>query len=355
MINLTEILIMFYVGIDLHQHYFFATALDSKGKIVNEDKLETTEENIRAYFEDLLWQTDKVKIVVEPISSWFWFYEIAEDAGVEVHLANPLKVKAIASARIKTDKIDAGILAHLLRTNLLPEAYISSRHIRDLKELLRTRASLIKSRTEIKNRIHAILHKTGIQHEYTNLFGKGGRQFLSKLELREPFQGALDKYLSVIDELNKQIAQADIEIQEKAENDEQAMLLTTINGASYYSALLVISEIGDIKRFPSYRHLASYAGVVPSVYSSGGKTRTGKITRQGSKWLRWTVCQIAIRQARAESHLGEFYRRMKKKKGARKAKVATARKLLEVIYCMLMNNTPYVAFPKGYSSQKFSS
>lgn len=344
---------MLCVGVDLHQHYFFATVMDEKGKVLSEDKVETLDRQIAEYFQPLT-KDDKVEVAVEPISSWYYFYEIVEGLGCSVHLVNPLKVKAIASARIKTDKIDSNILAHLLRTNLLPEAYIPCRDIRDLKELLRTRASLVHLRTEVKNRIHAILHKTGIQHEYSDLFGKAGREFLRGLELRQPYQKALDKYLQVTDNLDEQIEQSDQEIQEKVKEDKQALLLMSVDGISYYSALLIISEIGDVKRFPSWRHLASYAGVVPSVYSSGGKTRTGKITRQGSKWLRWTIVQAAIRQARADSRLGEFYRRMKHKKGTRIAKVATARKLLEVIYSMLKSNQPYVAFPEGHSSQNYS-
>ena len=174
---------------------------------------------------------------------------------------------------------------------------------------------------------------------------------MRELELPEPYQRALDKYLQVTDNLDEQIEQADQEIQEKAKSDKKALLLMSIDGISYYSALLIVTEIGDVKRFPSWRHLSFYVGVAPSVYSSGGKTRTGKITRQGSKWLRWTIIQAAVRQGRADSRLGEFYRRLKHKKGARIAKVATARKLLEVIYSMLKSNQPYIAFPKGHSSK----
>lgn len=344
---------MLYIGVDLHQHYFYATVMDEKGKILREDKVDTTGLATKEYFSSLT-EIAEVEVAVEPISSWYYFYEMVEGLGCSVHLVNPLKAKAIASARIKTDKIDSRILAHLLRTNLLPEAYIPERSIRDLKELLRTRASLVHLRTEVKNKIHAILHKTGIQHEYSNLFGVAGREFLEELKLRTPYQRALDKYLELIDALETLIEDANWEIREKAREDKEAELLCTIDGVGYYSALLIKSEIGNIKRFPSWRHLASYAGVVPGVYSSGGKTRTGKITRQGSKWLRWTIIETAVRQARAESKLGDFYRRIKRVKGTRIAKVATARKLLEVIFYMLKRNEPYVAFPEGYSSKNFS-
>lgn len=340
---------MLYVGVDLHQHYLFSTVMDEKGKVLTQDKVDTDIDSVKDYFGRLV-ESDFLELAIEPISSWYYFYEIVESLGCSVHLVNPLKVKAIASARIKTDKIDSNILAHLLRTNLLPEAYIPNRSIRDLKELLRTRASLVHLRTEVKNKIHALLHKNGVQHDWTNLFGKGGREFLDELEFRQPYQEALEHYLELTDILTKQIDQLGFEIQLRAEDDKEALLLTTIDGIGYYSALLIKSEIGDIKRFPSWRHLASYAGVAPSVYSSGGKTRTGKITRQGSKWLRWAITETAVRQSRAESRIAEFYRRTKSRKGTRIAKVATARKLLEVIYSMLKNGRPYVAFPEGYSS-----
>lgn len=138
---------MLYVGVDLHQHYFFATVMDEKGKVLREDKVETTSLATKEYFKSLI-ETGDVEVAVEPVSSWYYFYEIVEGLGCSMHLVNPLRVKAIASARIKTDKIDSSILAHLLRTNLLPEAYIPERSIRDLKELLRTRASLVHLRTE---------------------------------------------------------------------------------------------------------------------------------------------------------------------------------------------------------------
>jgi transposase len=327
--------------------------MDEKGKVLTQDKVDTDIDSVKDYFGRLV-ESDFLELAVEPISSWYYFYEIVESLGCSVHLVNPLKVKAIASARIKTDKIDSNILAHLLRTNLLPEAYIPNRSIRDLKELLRTRASLVHLRTEVKNKIHALLHKNGVQHDWTNLFGKGGREFLGQLEFREPYQQALDRYLKLTDVLTIEIDQLGWEIQLKAEADNDAMLLTTIPGIGFYSALMLVSEIGDIKRFPSWRHLASYAGVVPSVYSSGGKTRTGRITRQGSKWLRWTVVDIAVRQAKQDSLLGEFYRKMKSRKGTRIARTATARKLLEVVYSMLKNGCPYVAFPERHSSQNFS-
>ncbi len=185
------------------------------------------------------------------------------------------------------------MLAHLLRSNLLPASYIAPREIRDIREVLRYRASLVAIRVSLKNKIHALLSKNGILFPYTNVLGKKGQLFLKNLQLRDSYRQCLDGYLRLAETLKTLIEELETTIVMLAEKNDQAMLLTTIPGIGYFSALLIVSEIGDIQRFPSAKKLCSYAGLVPRVYSSGGKTRYGSITKQGSRWLRWILVETS--------------------------------------------------------------
>jgi transposase len=290
---------------------------------------------------------------MEPVSQWYYYADLIENMDVDVHLAHPMRVKAIAAARVKTDKIDAGVLCDLLRGDLLPEAYFSSVDVRSWKEQCRFRASLLTLRTQVKNKIHAILFKHALKHNFSNLFGKGGRAWLESLKLNEPFKTNLDKYLFLADQFTELISQSEQTIQSTVTNNPQANLLISIPGISYCSALTIMGEIGDINRFNSAKKLQGYAGLVPSTYSSGDKQIHGRITKQGSKWLRWIMIEAAYHQERCKRipGFGSYYVSMKKRRGTKTAAVATARKLLAVVWRLLKDNRPYeVNAPHSWKS-----
>lgn len=272
---------------------------------------------------------------MEATCNWAYLYESLEDLADEILLAHPLKVKAIASARIKTDKIDAGILAHLGRVDLVPCAWVPPRPVRDLREVLRHRAFLVALRTRLKNRIHATLTKLGIEHSFSDLFGKRGRQWLKTLQIREPFRQIIDQDMRVIEALDDEILKLSQDIRARAEITQEAKLLMTIYGIGEYSALLILAEIGEISRFPTPKHLVSYAGLCPSTYQSGGIDRHGRITKQGSRWLRWILIEATQKWAKRPGRLGDYYRRIAKKKGIKTARVALAREILTAIFWML--------------------
>jgi len=261
-----------------------------------------------------------------------------------VSLSNPLRTKAIASARIKNDKVDSRVLADLLRTNLLPTAHIQPREIRDLKELVRERAHFVQMRTQIKNKIHSVLFKTNSKHQFTNLYGRAGMIWLNNLELRDIYRQELDRYIETLKHLNGQIDMISKIIENTAKLDFDCKLLMTIPGISYYSALMIKSEIGDISRFANANKLCSYAGLIPSTYASADKIRTGRITKRGSKWLRRTLIDAITSGCRNHNRIGAFYKKLKKSKGTGKAKVAAARKLCSVVFAMLTDQAPFQNF-----------
>jgi len=270
-----------------------------------------------------------------------FLYETIEQYTPQVVLAHPLKTRAIAEARIKTDTIDATTLAELLRLDGIPQAYIPPREVRDVRELLRYRAALVSLRMGLKNKVHAVLTKNAMECSWSNVLGKKSQQWLKTLPLRPCYRQELDGYVRVAEVLTVLIAEITTTIKQLVAASPQAQLLMTIPGVSYYSALLILSEIGEVGRFPSAKHLCSYAGLVPSVYSSGSKSFHGRITKQGSRWLRWICVEISIHAANGDARFQSLYRRVLRRRGLATAKVAVARKILTVIYAMLKNNEPF--------------
>ena len=281
----------------------------------------------------------KAAIAIESTGFTIPAYDFLEENGYEVKIAHPLKTRAIAEAKIKTDKIDAKILANLLRSDLLPTSYIPSKNTREIKEMVRHRAYMVRFRTSLKNKIHAELAKRWIKTE-GNIFTKKGKKWLRGLKIE-----SIDRYLDVIELVDEKIKEISSKIKEIAKENEDAKLLMSIPGIDYYSALLILSEIGDVKRFPDSHKLCAYAGLAPSTHQSGNEVYHGHIIKQGSKWLRWILIQCTHVHLKYDTHLTRFYKRIAAKRGKKIAVVATASKMLRVIYQMLINKEEFKPFP----------
>jgi transposase len=255
-----------------------------------------------------------------------------------------LQLKAIATARIKTDTIDSKIIADLLRTDFIPQSYIAPKEeIRDTRELIRYRTTLVRIRQQFLIRIHSVLFKNGETLDGATFLSKKGQRMLKKLSLRSIYKQEILSCLIMCDEVTKQIAIFEMQIEAQAKHDEDTKLLMTIPGISFYSALLIISEIGDYKRFPSSRKLCRFAGLVPSVYASGGKIRRGKITKQGSANMRFVLLQAVVHIVKKSPYLKRLYERVKRKHGGNTARIAVARKLLSVMLVMLRERRAFNA------------
>ena len=330
---------MNFVGLDLHKNYLQAAVVDNRGTLLKQQRIPNQDESIKSFFDREL-KSRKNEIVIESCSTWYHVYELlSEDDRNHVILSNPVKTKAIASAKVKTDKIDCLTLAQLLRGGYIPECYIPPKHIMDLREMVRYRASLVRARTSVKNKIHAILLMKGIKID--DEYKPFTKQFVE--ELKQIGDYRIEGYLNVIHSLNEEINEISLKIKHESSEDQYAKLLMTIPGVGYYSALLISSEIGDIERFPDSHHLCSYAGLTPSTHSSGGVTYHGSMTRSGSKYLRWILVECVHTHVRTEkeSNLTKFYTHLAKKRGSSKAAAASASKLLRIIYWVLKEKRPY--------------
>jgi len=320
-----------WVGLDVHKQSCHATAVDERGEVVLQKKMLNEPELLRELFREL----KPVAVAMEATYAWEPAYELLEQMGLEVHLAHPTKTRVIAEARLKTDVKDSEALARLLQLNWLPEAYVPPKEIRELRRLVRLRAFLVWKRTSAANRLRAELVRLGLKF-IGNPFTSRWRDFLkgASRTARET--------LELYEFLTLRIQRLEEEIEKVASENPQARLLMTIPGVGAYSALTILAEIGDISRFRSPEDLCSYAGLVPSLHQSGSMVRLGPITKEGSKMLRWILIQCAwMHLFHGESRLTEFFWRLARRKGKKRAIVAMARKLLVAVYWMLVRGEPF--------------
>lgn len=335
---------MNYIGIDHHKQYLIALMMNQEGKIIRRDRVSMDRESIRSYIERVNGD-GKLKVAIEASYGWEYIYDELKEVVKEVKVAHPLKTRAIAEAKIKTDSLDAEVLAHLLRADLIAEAYAPDFQTRDRKNFLRYRVSLVKIRTMLKNKIHSILARNHIEdvdfRKLSDKFGKRGREYIRKFKLKGNDTEIVRHYLELIELIEEKILLVDKEIKEMVDSDEICKLLDSIPGIGGFSAVLIRYEIDDIERFPSAKKLCSYAGLVPSTYSTGGKTYHGKITKQGNRWLRWILVEAAQRAIMKDMYLRRYYKKVAGYGGNNKATIAVARKLLSIVYRIWKERRPY--------------
>ena len=204
---------MVYVGIDLHRKRSQLCALDQHGEQLLARQIVNEPEALLAALAEL---PGTPSVALEAGFGWEWLADLLDEQGIELHLAHPLRTRAIAAARVKSDSVDARTLAHLLRSELLPEAYVAPRELRDLRELLRQRVWLTQLRSALKNRVHALLAREGVQRRHSDLFGVGGRAFLPRLELPQAQRERLGRLLRLIAAFDTDIATLASEIEARA-------------------------------------------------------------------------------------------------------------------------------------------
>lgn len=330
-----------YAGLDMHGETTTGTIKDEVGNPVRVLKVDTSKDGVRMLFDRL--QKKQITAVFEASRNWPYYVELIKPYCNKVIMAHPLRVRAIASARIKTDNIDSNTLSDLLRGNLIPESYMPSLEIVELREQLRYRAGLSRMRGELKTKAKNILSREGKKCEFDEVTGKRARLWLNNLMLNNLNRKELDYTVALIDNLSVELAKLDKEIDRQQYKYPEVEILKSIIGINTFSGMMILAEIADIARFPSPNKLACYAGIVPSTYQSSQTQYSGRITKQGNAHLRWilTQCTHASIKSRRSHKLKSFYLRIERKRGKQKAIVATARKMLTTIWHLLNKNEYY--------------
>lgn len=319
----------FYVGLDIHENSFYGTIMDKHGEIITEGNVQYSEQGIQNFLGHL--PSTKFKIAIEACGLSRGVYNLLTDIGYEVVQANPLKTNRIA-AKKKTDRVDSKILADLLRTGYLPLTYVPSEDISKLRDIARHRVRLVRMRSMTQVRIKSYLRRDGKKFP-----GGWSKDTMARLREMDPL---IEHYVNIIEVINEQIKQVEKEIKMIARNKYYAVLLQTIPGIGEFSAILILGEIGDIKRFDNPKSLVSYAGLCPGVYQSGD-TSYDVVDNANNKYLKWILTECAGRAATLDKRYMKHFARVKKRKGWKVARRSVARKMLTDIWYILTNDEPF--------------
>ena len=337
----------YYLGIDLHLKRTYLVLMDDTGKVLDERRIQNLD--ISQYLQGNV--PRETYAVLEATRNWAFMYDLLAEHVARVELAHPKELKAIATAAVKTDRIDAKVLANLARLNFLPTSYAASKEIRDLRLYTRHREWLVRQRTQAKNRIHAVLARYNLVSPVADLFGTQGREFLEQANgvMRPTAQRVVADNLSLIEHLDEQIEALEADLEFNDERQQDIKLLKTMPGVGQVTATTILAEIGDIQRFSSPKALCHWAGLTPRVRKSDQVVHHGRITKQGSPYLRAAMTRAATVASRSSKRWYHLHEKLLPRCGKTGAKVAVARHLLTVVYCMLKRQQPY---QEDYSSER---
>jgi transposase len=339
-----------YVGLDVHKVFVQVCILDRVGKRLFQGQVACTRQALTEFATTQLQRGDRVAL--ESSTRTWAVVSILEGHVKQVVVSNPLKTKVIAEAKIKTDKVDAEVLAQLLRCNYLPTVWQPDAATRELRRLTSQRAALVVERTRIRNRIRGLLSHLLIEPPTARLWTARGMAWLRQAELPSHERAILNGDLALLEAVAKQLEELEQMLAAKAYHDDQVRLLMTLPGIDFTVAQGLLAALGDISRFADGDHAAAFLGLTPSTRQSGNHCYHGPITKAGRSHARWLLTQAAQRLDRNPGPLGVFFRRLARKKNRNVAVVAAARKLVTIALLMLKNHEPYrYAVPETTSAK----
>lgn len=328
----------FYIGADLDSRSALLAAVNATGEVIKEKRVQTKRDEVLRFIEP--YRPD-VSVAVESILSYYWFVDCLQEAGIDVHLAHPLMVKAISYAKVKTDAVDAKTLAQLLRLGMLPEAYIYPREQRPLRDLSRRRLRLSNQRALYYREIQRLYQQIGISGPTRATIRRLGP------DLQQPFESDVTReYLLGIEKLTHAYDDLIRPIEKKlhaaADKDGRYRLLTDIPGIGRTYGPIILLESGDVSRFLDHRHYVSYARLVPGIYQSGQTSKAGHNRNQGNKYLKNAFRQAAIFAVRYDPVIRRFYdRKLARVHRASIAFAIVARKLATSAFYVLRDRQPF--------------
>ncbi len=332
----TQLATAAFAGIDYHKKFSIVTLGDADGNVLEQIKLPNDETKLRKFFS----QHQHVSCAIESCRGYEWYLKLLAGLGIAVNVANTYAVRLIADSRCKTDKIDSRILMELLAKGFLPTCYQPTEAERQLRERLKWRVSVVRSRTKYKNQAHAVMDK---ENKPGSLDSRKARRIAKNRDdqLSPARQYILEQNIDLVEYLDRKIAAEDAWIAEIAANSPDAQRLKSIPGIGNLAALMLIAEYGDVSRFKKAKNASAYLGLVPRVYATSDTRRIGRITKAGSGTLRWLLVQDAWGAIRKCSAFKIRYSRIMKRRGKHIAIVAIARMLAEIAYCILRDQTNF--------------
>jgi len=320
-----------YGGIDIHKEKLAGCIMDRDGNITREHCFPSSKKAIEQFFCNI--SNSEIIIAIEACGMWRGPYKILTDMGYTVKLSNPKKTHDIACKK-KTDKVDAKILADLLRTKYLPEVWIPDEQTLRFRDLTRHKANLTRLRTQVQNKIKSYLLRKG--EKYRKVWNENTLSAIAKED------SDIHNLINVYHSLKKEEKEVMKRIKQVARNRKETTLLMSMPGIAEFSSLMILAEIGDIQRFRSPKELVSYAGLCRGIYQSASTERSVPNTAV-NKWLKWIIYECSGRALMLDQRFQHYFYPIQKRKGANTARRATARKMLTIIWYMLTNKEPYKA------------
>ncbi len=347
-----------HMGWDCHRKFSTVTARDAENRIVWRQRLEHGDRD--AMRKRLRTWPAGTPVVLEGTFGWGWITDELQAAGLEPHLASSRKLAAWRAARglAKSNRLDSDLLAELwTQRPRWWKVWLAPREVRDQREWLRYRMALVRTQTGLKNRMHATLHRHGVLHEFSDLFGAGGRRFLQRLAgdadgpLRESARVTLKGYLQLLDQVRDQIARATRSFRQQVQRQPAARRLTTLPGVSWILAYTLAAEIGRIERFGSAKHLASYSLLAPRAADSGeddgSAPRGRRVGFVGRRTLKWAWIEAAHGAVRRGGRFRKIFDRRTAggKRDRNRGYIAVARELSVCAYVLWKKGVDYSATP----------
>jgi len=330
------------IGVDLHKSAFTVCYYESEEKV--EFKTYQVNKMNLGYFKNTLKKTDE--LAVESTGNTAFFVREIQNKVKRVRIVNPFQFKVISSSVKKTDEKDALTIARFLSKDLIPEVRQRTEEESQAASLIGTRDKFVKLRTSMKNKIHNILNAQGIVTKLEMFTSEKGLEKVLKSDVGASYRFEIELIVAQIRNLNDAIGKAAEELKTRSQKLPGHKNLTSIKGISDTGATIFLNTIGNIKDFKDEKHLASYFGIVPRVWVSNQTVHHGRITKQGNKIARTALVQSTLIAIRYSPYLRAFYDKIKARKGAGKAIIATARKLLGIIYNTLKNNWVFEDFTR---------
>jgi transposase len=316
------------VGMDLHRRRSVLVRMTEAGEALETVRISNDPQVLR---EVMARAGEGPEVVLEATYGWYWAADTLAELGAVVHLAHPLGVKAFSYRRVKNDERDAADLADLLRMGRLPEAWIAPPATRELRHLVRHRAKLVGLRSNLKCQVHAVLAGAGVPVVMSDLFGVGGHQLLGRVELSPAARARVDSVLRLIENLDFEIELFAKLVAGRLREHPGYSAIQQIPGIGPVLGAVFVAEIGDIARFDRPGQLASWAGLTPKHHESDTTVQRGRITKQGSRLVRWAAVE-AVQRVPAHTRLGLVRDQVAARRGRNIGVVAAARELIVLVF-----------------------